>query len=228
MKLLRFLQDGSYTRMGGNQTLRANVRILSAVQPRRMGSLRDDLYYRVSDVELRTVPLREMKERDIANIACNLAYRLMWRPVMNEGGEGIITPDFIREIWRQLTLPQHSACLSSYSWPGNMRELSTMIKRFVLLGDDIFDELTKKLTDSGDCPCESGQGYDEEWKRFLLPVTSMEILERRQLKLKNLQSAFVRNLIASLGGRENVQTTKLAEILGCSYNTLVSYIAKNT
>lgn len=217
-KLLRFLQDGVYTRLGGTKSMHANVRVISAAQLGRMGTLRQDLYYRVADVELHTVPLREMKQRDIVNIACNLAYRLMWRPLITEKGQSILTPDVIREIWQQLSLPENAACLSGYSWPGNMRELSTLIKRFVLLGDDIFKEIQGKRKPVGQREFD----IDDEWQRFLMPVSSLEDLKARQLILKELQPAFVRYLVASLGGRENIQPTKLAETLGCTYNTLMS------
>lgn len=217
-KLLRFLQDGTYTRLGGTKVMRASVRVISAAQPDRMGTLRQDLYYRVADVELHTVPLREMKPRDIVNIACNLAYRLMWRPIITAEGQSILTPDVIRDVWEQLAQPEHAARLSGYSWPGNMRELSTLIKRFVLLSDDIFEEI------------RAGQAadtlsVDDEWQRFILPVTTFEDLKERGISLKELQPAFVRHVVTSLGGRDNIQPTKLAEALGCTYNTFVSCLS---
>lgn len=218
-KLLRFLQDGTYTRLGGTKAMRASVRVISAAQPDRMGTLRQDLYYRVADVELHTVPLREMKKKDIVNIACNLAYRLMWRPIITEKGQGVLTPDVIRGVWAQLAQPEHAVCLSAYSWPGNMRELSTLIKRFVLLGDDIFQEI------NGSRAVSSAVAGDESWQRFLLPVSTMEDLRERGICLKELQPAFVRHVVNSLGGRDNIQPTKLAEALGCTYNTLMSYLS---
>ena len=226
-KLLRFLQDGSYTRLGGTQTLRASVRIIAAAQPGLMEKLRADLYYRVADVELRAVPLREMKGRDIVNVACNLAYRLMWRPIIDEKGEGLLTPDVIRKIWQQLAEPRHASALSGYAWPGNMRELSTMIKRFVLLGDDIFGELEGKATSLLDGTGQGEDAFDSQWREFLHPVATLQEIELRGLKLKNLQPAYLRHLVAGLGGRESIQPTKLAEMLGCSYNTLVAALAKD-
>jgi DNA-binding NtrC family response regulator len=217
-KLLRFLQDGIYTRLGGIKTMHASVRVISAAQPGRLESLRQDLYYRVADVELYTTPLRKLKPRDIVNIACNLAYRLMWRPLITEKGQSILTPDVIREIWQKLSITENALCLSEYGWPGNMRELSTVIKRFVLLGDDIFKEIEEKRK-----PVGQGEFHiDDEWQRFLLPVSTLEDLKARQIALKELQPAFVRQVVSNLGGRENIQPTKLAEALGCSYNTLIS------
>lgn len=221
-KLLRFLQDGTYNRLGGNRNHRADVRIISAAQPNLIGKLRADLFYRIADVRLDTVTLRGMDQRDIVNVACNLVYRLMWRPIINEEGEGILTPDAIREACRQLTRPEHVACFTDYSWPGNMRELANMIKRLVLLGDDIFQELKDRSKDTKKLGDVRVKAFDDEWRQFLLPVSSMADIEERSLKLKKLQGAYVRHLVASLGGRTRVQPTKLAQTLGCTYNTLTS------
>ena len=155
-----------------------------------------------------------MKERDVVNIACNLAYRLMWQPVISAAGEGILTPDIIREACLPVALPENAAALTAYDWPGNMRELSTMIKRFVLLGDDIFAELRSACGNASD---------GVEWGRFLSPIRDMEDILARNLILKELQPTFVRHLVSSLGGWNQIKPTKLAEALGCSYNTLMSY-----
>ncbi|QOX78652.1 sigma-54-dependent Fis family transcriptional regulator [Trichlorobacter lovleyi] len=216
-KLLRFLQDGTYTRLGGTKAMRASVRVISAAQPGRLENLRQDLYFRVADVELHTVPLQQMKQRDIVNIACNLAYRLMWRPIITATGQSILTPDAIREVWGRLSQPEHAACLAGYAWPGNMRELSTLIKRFVLLGDDIFQEIRGRYG--------SVATTADEWQRFQVPVANLEDLKQLGITLKELQPAFVQYIVASLGGREAIQPTKLAETLGCSYNTLMSCLA---
>lgn len=223
-KLLRFLQDGSYSRLGGTRMLRADVRVISAAQPDRLNTLRSDLYYRLSDVELHTVALREMEERDVINIACNLAYRLMWQPVISASGKSILTPDIIRGIWQRLEQPENAASLAGYNWPGNMRELSALIKRFVLLDDDIFEELRCKKPDNLDTSNVVCQVRDKGLQGFLLPFSSQEELENRKLKLKELQPAFVRHVVACLGGLDKIQPTKLAEALGCSYNTLTGYL----
>ena len=76
----------------------------------------------------------------------------------------------------------------------------------------------------------TGQGedaFDSQWREFLHPVATLQEIELRGLKLKNLQPAYLRHLVAGLGGRESIQPTKLAEMLGCSYNTLVAALAKD-
>ena len=227
-KLLRFLQDGSYTRLGGTKRMRADVRIISAAQPERLVSLRRDLYYRVADVELHTVPLREMAGRDVVNIACNLAYRLMWQPVISARGESVMTPDIIRKTWERLALPRNAEALAAYDWPGNMRELSNAVKRLVLLGDDIFGELPVAGGRQGANTPQAVRILDQELKRLLTPVTCLDDLEQRSLSLKELPGAYIRHIVASLGGRDAIQPTKLAEALGCSYNTLVSHLDHTT
>lgn len=105
-----------------------------------------------------------------------------------------------------------------------MRELSTLIKRFVLLKDDIFEELRRKRQDNVNISSVACRVCDKELQRFLLPFSSQEELESKKLKLKELQPAFVRHVVASLGGQDKIQPTKLAEALGCSYNTLAGYL----
>ncbi len=223
-KLLRFLQDGSYTRMGGTKVFRSDVRILSAAQPDRMKNLRPDLYHRIADVELMTTPLRQMKPQSITNIGCNLAYRLMWHKALDDKGEMTLTPDVIRSIWKKLSEPENTQRLADYHWPGNMRELSNMIKRYVLLGDDIFEELRSKKILSSSPSASSEIHKDSDWEKFTQPVADIETIQKLGLKLGELQGAFVRNLILHLGGRDKVQVTKLAKALDCSYNTLNKYL----
>ena len=216
-KLLRFLQDGSYSRLGGNQTYRADVRVISAAQPQRLTTLRSDLHYRIAEVELVTVPLRQLQPRDVVNVACNLAYRLMWTKTFKAEKETILTPDLIRLVWQRLATPEATAALSNYAWPGNMRELSSLIKRFVLLDDDIFSELAAKC---------SPAATENDWNNFLLPVTSLTDLTERGLKLSNLPSAYLNHLASQFGGKDAIQPTKLAQALDCSYNTLMNHLKK--
>ena len=98
------------------------------------------------------------------------------------------------------------------------------IKSFVILDDDIFEELRQNVRDDGEVSTLKFQVSDSQLQHFLLPLSSQEELESRHLKLKELQPAFVRHVVACLGGQENIQPTKLAEALGCSYNTLMSYL----
>ena len=169
-----------------------------------------------------------MAGRDVVNIACNLAYRLMWQPVISARGESVMTPDIIRKTWERLALPRNAEALAAYDWPGNMRELSNAVKRLVLLGDDIFGELPVAGGRQGANTPQAVRILDQELKRLLTPVTCLDDLEQRSLSLKELPGAYIRHIVASLGGRDAIQPTKLAEALGCSYNTLVSHLEHTT
>jgi NtrC-family two-component system response regulator AlgB len=120
-KLLRFLQDREFERVGELETRRADARILAATnrdleQAVAAGRFREDLLYRLNVVELRVPALRERRE-DIVPLATRfLAF-------------------FGREAGRHdLSLaPAAQDALAAYSWPGNVRELRNVIERAVLL-----------------------------------------------------------------------------------------------
>src|SRR3954463_6496426 len=125
-KLLRITQDGRFSRVGSNQELQTNARILAATNRHledevREGRFREDLFYRLNVVELNIPPLRERPE-DIIALA-----------------ESFIA-EFTRGKARFSTLV--GDCLKRYSWPGNVRELRNAMERAALLsqGDLILPE----------------------------------------------------------------------------------------
>ena len=120
-KLLRVLQEGEFHRVGGEQTIRVSVRVISATN-RDLASLvqqdkfREDLYYRVSVVPIRVPALRE-RPQDI-------------RPMANYFLEEFCT----RNNFHPKTLDEEAASmLEGYSWPGNARELRNVIERMAIL-----------------------------------------------------------------------------------------------
>ena len=123
VRLLRVLQDGSFCRVGGEKETRTDVRIIAATH-RSLPQLienklfREDLYYRLSVFPIVIPPLRERLE-DIPDLAEYFAER-----AFNRYG---IKP--FRFTANDINL------LQSYSWPGNIRELSSVINRAVLLGE---------------------------------------------------------------------------------------------
>ncbi|MCX6580710.1 MAG: sigma-54 dependent transcriptional regulator [Candidatus Aminicenantes bacterium] len=116
-KLLRFIQEKKYERVGENITRNADVRLIAATNVNlekavQDGRFREDLYYRLNVVEIEIPPLRERKE-DIENLANRmLAF-------------------FGRHNHRNFTgfTEEALAFLKNYSWPGNVRELRNMIER---------------------------------------------------------------------------------------------------
>ena len=121
--LLRFLQESQIRRVGGRETIRLDVRIVSATNVRlgqaiAEGRFREDLFYRLNVLTLPVPPLRERPE-DIAPLA---HYFL-------RGAER----DFNRRV--EGFTPEALAVLRSNRWPGNVRELMSVVRRAVVIGD---------------------------------------------------------------------------------------------
>ncbi len=120
-KLLRFLEDGSFTRVGGTQELRVNVRLVAAtnrdiVEAIRQDQFREDLFHRLNVVQFRLPPLRERGE-DVVVLAEH--FRKQFNAAMNKRTRGI------SRATRQKLL--------SHQWPGNVRELRNVIERALIL-----------------------------------------------------------------------------------------------
>jgi DNA-binding NtrC family response regulator len=120
-KLLRFLEDGTFMRVGGTQELRVNVRLIAATnrdiaQAIAAEQFREDLFHRLNVVQIRLPPLRERGE-DILLLAEH--FLSVFRVAMNKNIQGITSPA------RQQLLSHH--------WPGNVRELRNVIERALIL-----------------------------------------------------------------------------------------------
>ena len=120
-KLLRFLEDGSFTRVGGTQELRVNVRLLAAtnrdiVKAIAADEFREDLFHRLNVVQFRLPPLRERGE-DVLLLAEHFLNH--FRGTMNKPARGL------SRSARQK--------LQAHHWPGNVRELRNVIERALIL-----------------------------------------------------------------------------------------------
>jgi two-component system nitrogen regulation response regulator GlnG len=125
-RLLRVLQQGEYTTVGGRVAIKTDVRIIAATnrdlrQLIQQGLFREDLYYRLNVVPLRLPPLRERAE-DIADLV-----RHFLRKAEEEG------------LPAKRLEPEALDLLRRYRWPGNVRELENLIRRLAVLhsGDSI-------------------------------------------------------------------------------------------
>ncbi len=119
-KLLRVLQEGEFERLGGTQTLRADVRIIAATnkdleQQVEVNKFRQDLFYRLNVMPILTPPLRDRRE-DIGDLAVHLVKKLAGV----QQRELSITEDAIR-------------LLKSAEWPGNVRELENCLERAAIM-----------------------------------------------------------------------------------------------
>lgn len=120
-KLLRFLEDGSFTRVGGTQELRVNVRLIAAtnrniVDAIQRNEFREDLFHRLNVMQFRPPPLRE-----------------------RTGDVALLARHFLRSFALRLGKPVRGLsptalqALEVHSWPGNVRELRNVIERAVIL-----------------------------------------------------------------------------------------------
>ena len=123
IKLLRFLQEGEFERVGGTVTLKVDARIISATNKSlenlvKQGKFRDDLYYRLKVITIDVPPLRERPE-DIPSIVD--FYLKKFTEIHNKRIKGL-TPKAMKMI-------------KSYDWPGNIRELMNCIESAVVMTD---------------------------------------------------------------------------------------------
>jgi two-component system nitrogen regulation response regulator GlnG len=144
-RLLRVLQEGEFSTVGGRQPIRSNVRIIAAThrdlrQAIRQGAFREDLFYRLNVVPIRLPPLRERAE-DVADLARHFLERAR--------EEGLPSK----------TLDQSAVeALHTHRWPGNVRELENVMRRLAALcPDEVISAavIRAELTDNQFGPAET-------------------------------------------------------------------------
>ena len=123
VKLLRFLQEHEFERVGGTQTIHVDVRVIAATNKNlaeevRAGRFREDLYYRLNVVTIEMPTLRARKA-DIATLA-----KFFLDRYAKENGKQV-----------ESLAPQTLDLLQAYDWPGNVRELENAIERAVVLAN---------------------------------------------------------------------------------------------
>ena len=139
-KILHVLQDREFTKLGSNRTVQVDVRVIAATNRDletmiRAGSFREDLYYRLQVIEIRVPPLRDRRDEILP-----LVEFFLMRYAARYGRPAARPSSRLREAF------------TSYLWPGNIRELENVIKRFVILQDEpmVLNELQRpRLSDSG-------------------------------------------------------------------------------
>lgn len=141
VKLLRVLETGSFMRIGSNQEIETDVRVIAATNrdPEEAiadGKLRLDLYHRLNVFPLKIPPLRE-RGTDIGMLAQHFLSELN----AAHGTQKIMSADAL-------------ACLTSYHWPGNVRELRNHMQRAYILSDQVIDAAA--LAPAMSSPASSG------------------------------------------------------------------------
>jgi len=202
-KLLRILEQQEFERVGGNENIRVNVRIISTtnrelVQEVQAGRFRADLYYRLSTARMVLAPLRERRE-DLPE--------LVWHSVNL----------YARESQRCIAEldPGMMDIFAKYPWPGNVRQLRNVVLTSLILGVGttlsladvswLFDEL-QPLTQCGSGQRSAGQGTSVDVRSSEIGGRSLADLERQ---------AILETLRQTSGNQ-----TKAAKVLGISDRTL--------
>jgi two-component system NtrC family response regulator len=191
VKLLRALQDGEFERVGGNQTIKTDVRMIAATnrdleKAMKKGQFREDLYYRLNVVSIVLPPLRDRKE-DIPALLDHFIDK------------------YKKENTKQITelSPEARDLLMRYSYPGNVRELENIIERAVVLAK-------KKIITESDLPihvhtaARNGRHPAQEFKGSL------------QETLGTVERGLILEALKETGGIQ----TRAAEKLGLSERVL--------
>ncbi len=213
-KILRILQNGEFQRVGGNQTLRADVRIIAATnrEPERQVAakkFREDLFYRLNVVRIHLPALRDRRD-DIPVLVDYLLQKLGKSVPSSARGKKIATPA--------------AKLLANYGWPGNVRELENVIERAAVVarGDTLtLDDLPAEIRDPR-TPATAPEDVNSAIDAAIRPLFA---LARKDSKLKILPAVerelIIRALAETAGNQ--VQTARL---LGITRATLRKRIEK--
>ena len=214
-RLLRVLQDGEYTTVGGSELVRANVRIIAATHRDlrlliRQALFREDLFYRLNVVPIRLPPLRERRE-DIPDLVHHFSRQtaLLGLPLKSIDADGMKT-------------------LMAHSWPGNVRELENLVKRLAALyAEEVIggDVIALELSEQGQRakPAESmrSESFSEAVERHLRAYFSAH---EDHLPATGLHNRIIREverpLITQSLEATNGNQLRAAELLGMNRNTL--------
>lgn len=192
-KLLRVLEEGTFTRLGGYQEIKVNLRVIAATNADlakavEKGTFRSDLFYRLNVVPIHIPPLRERPE-DIIPLALSFIKEL--NQELHRSFEGIT--------------PEAAEALTNYSWPGNVRELRNIIERIMSLNVDTEIRLHH-------LPLEVRSQPKSEEKQWLEEI----IQEGKYPTLEELERSYIAHILKITGNNK----TKAARILGIHPSSL--------
>ena len=177
VRLLRVLQEGTFTRVGGSKDLKVSVRVVAATHRdlRAMcaeGTFRSDLWYRIGVFTVRIPPLRD-RPQDIEPLARHFAHK---------SGLRLTSVPLIPS-------PEEIEALRRYAWPGNVRELAAVVERAAILGGGRRLEIAAAL---GDVPREHPPTTAQSG---VVPIVERETGEA----LASLDDAIRAHIIRALG-----------------------------
>jgi two-component system nitrogen regulation response regulator GlnG len=214
-RLLRVLQDGEYSMVGGAKTIKSNVRIITAThrdlrQLIKQGLFREDLFYRLNVVPIRVPPLRN-RSSDISDLVHHFGNQIvdigLPKKIIDSGGMRV---------------------LEDYSWPGNIRELENLVKRIsalyaekIITAETIKKELFEVNNENNQAKLMPSESLSDSIERHLREYFDAH---KDGLPLPGLYSRILRELERPLIAvtLEVTQGNQLrtADLLGLNRNTL--------
>ncbi len=187
IKLLQVLQDGTFSRVGGEETIQTNARVIAATnsdlkQLCEAGQFRKDLYYRLNVFPIVIPSLRE-RTQDLPHLIEIFLKRL--------------NREFQKSI--HSVHPQVIESLSRYDWPGNVRELENLMERAYIL------ENSASLTPES-FPLELFEG---ECPAAVMPINArLPLSDARKIALEDFERQYIKELVARNHGKINISATE--------------------
>jgi DNA-binding NtrC family response regulator len=200
LKLLRVLQEREIERVGGNQTIKVDVRVIAATHRDLQQAMRDklfrqDLFYRLNVVPIKLPPLRERLD-DVPILAAHFLKKYCAK---NEKPVKTLSRDAL-------------AALSAYSYPGNVRELENIIERAVVM-------------EKGGTVQRSGLGFTATFRKDFRPVVSGELQPFRTMKTEVVEQ-FEREYLTQVLRMYKGNMSRSAEHAGMNIKNLHEKMAK--
>jgi len=202
VKLLRVLQERTFERVGGEETLSVDVRIICATKKDLLehvkeGYFREDLFYRLNVVPINIPPLRERKE----DIPLLINYFL--KKFVSQYEDAL--PDVSQEV---------IDVLLAYNWPGNVRELENVIEHAVA------------FSKSKGISIETLPEYLRRIDNICTDLLSMDLSNKQEINLQDTLTEVEKKLIQWAHQKTNGNQVKMAEILGIPRTTLRNRLIK--
>jgi two-component system response regulator AtoC len=199
-KLLHFLQDGSFSRIGGQEVKRSNARLIFSTHRDlqaevHKGTFREDLLFRINVISLKLPPLRDRKD-DIPRLA-----RLF--------------VDHYASLYQTKVAPLSAAAiekLQAFHWPGNIRQLENFMKRYSILGSE--DSL---FSDVEEAPPQDVLNFDFD------PMDPVPLKDLTRQAVGQLE----RRIILKVLNANHWNRRKTADMLQISYRALLYKIRDN-
>lgn len=210
VKLLRFIQEREFERVGGGKTLKVDVRIIAATNRDLEkdvieGKFREDLFYRLNVIPIHIPPLRERTD-DIPLLIEHFSEKFCKkrkRPTFKFGKDVL-------------------QCLMSYNWPGNIRELENFCDRLSVLvtGNkvELSDLPEKILSNKNVIQCGKGKSIDVTNADFVFPENGIDLYK--------VIDDFERKAIIEALKKSNGIKSKAATLLGLNRTTLIEKMKK--